>query len=90
MAKVERDFGTASGRLQFSGVLLSAALIAAGLLRAEERWLRAGIGVLIATPVANVALLGLGYGLRGRRGPAAAALGLLLLLALSAFLGGTR
>ncbi len=90
MAKTPPEFAAASGRLQFSGVLLSAALIVVGLAGAGERWLQAGIGVLIATPVANVALLGLGYGLCGRRGPAAAALGLLLLLALSAFLGGTR
>lgn len=90
MAKTPPELAAASGRLQFSGVLLSAALIVVGLAGAGERWLQAGIGVLIATPVANVALLGLGYGRRRRWRLAAAALGLLLLLALSAFLGGTR
>ncbi len=90
MAKTPRDFASVSGRLQSTGVVLSAALIAAGLAGAGERWLHAGIGVLIATPVANVALLGFGYGLRRRWRLAATALGLLMLLALSASLGGTR
>lgn len=80
-------------RLLRAGVLASSALMGAGLLLSAFGWgggqamMRAGIGLLIATPVARVAWLAVAFGAARDWAFCAVSAGVLALLGLGALLG---
>jgi len=68
-------------------VYISGALVGAGLVSGSDQIIRAGISVLITTPLLNVAILGGGYALEKRWRWAATSLLILAAIAISAALG---
>lgn len=87
----------AVGRLLSAGVAASALLLAWGVLAAlrggpgaGDAPLRAGLSILIATPVLRIALLGAGYALGRDWRFAGVCLALLAMIAASVLLGFLR
>jgi uncharacterized membrane protein len=73
------------GRLLRGGVLLAALVSAAGLILSRAVWMKAGLFILVATPVARVAFSVVGFALARDRLYVAVTLLVLALLAVSLF-----